>query len=339
LEESALSLVSRTVNNGRLRVYRILLGAGALALLSGSGLLGMVLPETGEARLPSSHSTNRFSSRSSSIQKISSAAVKPRRSSRPDFRPDWSRQKGISALVKSPNVSVLSDPDYEVPDAPDEIAEWLELNDRNHARLGTEMHEQWSQRMQKLEMRERHHLAGQNEELEMANSNRQMGRTFLRSLLATHLRDGLKSAEKNSDPVRAVSKASEKLDFIANTGVNVEVAPEVKFGSRADIIRQRGRLWMNSPWLNGAVDFQVGGDAENAVAGMPVRNERYRVSFDRSLPFELQSGVVFGATSQTMTTSLSRPLAPNLSCTVENRQSLLESAAEQTARFNYQLRF
>jgi len=334
LEESALALVSRSVSNGRLRVRRILLGVGALALLSASGLLGMVLPETGETRLPSSRS-----SRPSSIQKVSGGPAKSRRSSRPDFRPDWSRQKGISALVKSPNVSLLSDPDYEVRDAPDEIAEWLELNDRNHTRLGSEMREQWAQRMQKFEMRERHHLAGQNEEMELADSNWNMGRTFLRSLLATHLRDGLKKAEKNSEPVRVVSKASEKLDFIANTGVNVQVAPEVKFGSKADIIRQRGRLWMNSPWLNGAVDFQVGSEAENAVAGMPVRNERYKVSFNRSLPFELQSGLVYGGTSQTMTTSLSRPLAPNLSCTVENRQSLLESGAEQTARFNYQLRF
>jgi hypothetical protein len=334
LKESALALVSQAFSNGRLRICRILLGVGAFALLSASGLLGMVLPETGETRLPSGRSL-----RPSSIQNVSRTSAKGRRAFRPDFRPDWSRQEGISALVKCPNVSVLSDPDYDVPDAHDEIAEWLDLHERNHARLGREMHEQWSQRMQKFEMRERHNLAGQNEELEVAKSNRKMGRTFLRSLVATHLRDGLKKAEKSSEPVKAISKASEKLDFIANTGVNVEVAPEVKFGSKADIIRQRGRLWMNSPWLNGAVDFQVGGDAESAVAGTPVRNERYKVSFDRSLPFELQSGVVFGGTSQTMTTSVSRPLAPNLSCTLENRRSLMESSAEQTARFNYQLRF
>lgn len=332
MEESALPHWTRPSSISRRRSARFLLGIGLLGVASWSGLLGMGSPESApELRLPSS--------RPSHFHKVSSPPAKKRRSSRPDVRPDWSRQKGISALVKAPNVSVLSDPDYEVPNAPDELAEWLQLNEGNHGRLGTELREQWSQRMQGLEMRERHHLSGQNEELEVATDNSRIGRTFLRSLLATRLRDGLKKAEKKSAPVRVVTKASEKLDFIANTGVNVEVAPAVKFGSRADLIRQNGRVWMNSPWLNGAVDFQVGGDAENAVAGMPVRNERYRLSFDRSLPWNIQSGVVFGGSSQTMTTSLSRPLAPNLSCTLENRQSLLESGAEQTARFNYHLRF
>lgn len=304
------------------RTGRVLLGLGLFGILSGSGLLS-VLPWSVPSDL-------REPSGVSGIHRVSA---------RPDLRPSWSRGRGVTEVVKNPNLSVLGDSGYAVSDTPDALAEWLHARDGGHGRLGNELYQQWSARMEQFEMRERHHLAGQGEELELARSNRTTGSLFLRSLFASRLRDGLKRAEAKSDPVRAITRTNEKLDFMANTGMKLEVAPDVNFGSKADLLRQQGRVWMTSPWLNGSVDFRVGAEAEKVVAGMPTRNERYRVSFERSLPWEMQSNLSYGGTSQTMTTSLSRPLAPHLSCTLESRQNLLESSREQLARLNYQLRF
>lgn len=92
---------------------------------------------------------------------------------------------------------------------------------------------------------------------------------------------------------------------------------------------------MDSPWINGALDFQFGSDELSPAA----TRERYQISLTRLLPWQLHSGFVFGGTSQTVTTSLSKPLLPYLNCTVENRQNFSQSGVEQLARFNYQMRF
>jgi hypothetical protein len=71
--------------------------------------------------------------------------------------------------------------------------------------------------------------------------------------------------------------------------------------------------------------------------------EAVEVKVARPLFWDMHSGVTYGGTSRTMTAHVSRPLAPNLTCSVENRQNVAqgwtESRAEQTARINYRLTF
>jgi hypothetical protein len=97
---------------------------------------------------------------------------------------------------------------------------------------------------------------------------------------------------------------------------------------------------MASPWVNGTVDFRLGfEDWGWALPGAVRTNERYQLSLQRELPLQLQSGLIYGGTTGTMTTSLSRPVLPHLNCTVENRQNIFQAQGEQLARFNYLLRF
>ncbi|NDD91858.1 hypothetical protein EBZ37_07210 [bacterium] len=290
---------------------------GALAVLAFGGLLGMVSePEFSDRRGPAS---------------------------RLDLRPAWSTSSGAGLVAKSPNSSVLSRPQYSAPADPDQVGDWLQPSDGRHLQLERQMKEEWASRVGAMEMRERHNLSNPRDELELSQTNSRMGRMYLRSLLATHLRDSLREAEKNSEPVRVVSQAQRKLEFMATQGMKVEIAPQTRFGSKADVVRQRGSVWMDSPWLNGAVDFQLGeGDSlasSNSVPSSSAVSERYRLTLKRSLPWELQTGMVYGGTSRVMTTSVSRSVLPHLSCALENHRKLSDQYDEQMARLNYQIRF
>ncbi|MBU6374645.1 MAG: hypothetical protein KGQ59_01500 [Bdellovibrionales bacterium] len=263
--------------------------------------------------------------------------------SRLDLRPAWSTSPGPSKIAQSPNSSVLSRPKYSAPPDPDQIAAWLQPSDSGHVQLERQMKEEWTTRVNTLEMRERHNLLAPRDELELSDNNRRLGKMYLRSLVATHLRDSLREAEKNSEPIRVVSNAQRKLEYLAVQGMKVEVAPQTRLGSKADIVRQRGSVWMDSPWLKGAVDFQLG-DVDSIVAANSSANsstvsERYRLSLRRSLPGEIQTGMIYGGTSRIMTTSVSRSLLPHLSCALENHRKVSDSYAEQMARLNYQIRF
>jgi len=274
--------------------------------------------------------------------------------SRADLRPEWVRGSKGSYRIPE-NTSVLNERRQQAmgsSDSEDSDSIWsLSALKRvrtvsphsNQGRLQNQVRERIESMQSQQEYRERHGLLGQQAQLEWANQNRALGRTFLRSLLSMQIRETLQKAEKRSPEVRAVSQVQQKIDFLASTGVAVEVDEGWKFGTRADFPRQMGRVWMNSPLLNGSVDFRVGAQDTGLNETGVLTQEAVQVSVGRELLWEIQSGMTYGGSSKTMTAHVSRPLAPHLNCSVENRQSLIsglsDGRTEQTARINYQLMF
>jgi hypothetical protein len=205
-----------------------------------------------------------------------------------------------------------------------------------------EVRERYERLQQEQETREAQGLLGQQHQQEWFSQNQALGRTFLRSLLNMQIQDSLRRAERGSPEIAAVVKVQQKIDRVIMSGITVQTQSGFRFGSRADLPRQTGRVWMSSPLLHGSVDFRVGGDtglAEPGAGRSGASPEALQVTVGRELPWEIQSGVIYGGTSQTVTTQLSRPISPHLTCSVENREGIRDSSSEQTARINYQLRF
>lgn len=161
------------------------------------------------------------------------AIFSPNGAAASDFRPAWSKQPGVLSVLKNPNSSVLYDPHYREIEEGNGWAESVRRSSIQTSALQEQVREEWAQIQTRLEVRERHHLVGQNEQLEASNRYWQLGRTYLRSLFSTQIRDSLKKAEKNSDSVRAVVQAQQKIDFMANQGLKVEmVSTSLGFASR-----------------------------------------------------------------------------------------------------------
>lgn len=257
---------------------------------------------------------------------------------RPDLRPLWSRgAKSAADIARQPNISILAVPQYQGPVVVNPITEWLSTDDAGHDRRESSIRAEWLDLTDDLTTREHHQLDSQQEQLTLAQRGKSLGRAFLRSLLVTRVRESLKKVEKRSDPVRMVSQAQQTIDRMAGQGMNMNVGSRFRLGSRADLLQQRGQVWMQSPFFNGSFDFQLG--PLDLPPDQLALVDRYRVSVNRELPLQFSTAWSYGATTQTMTTTLSRPLLPHLSCTLENRQYLLDSTAEQMARLNYQLVF
>jgi hypothetical protein len=271
---------------------------------------------------------------------------------RADLRPDWVRGSGWVAHQIQENASTLSQRRLKALDEGDSDSIWslsalkrsrTVAPNSSQGRLQNQVRERLDHLQQEVEIREKHGLLDQQTRMNWADQNRALGRTFLRSLVSLQIRDSLQKAEKRSPEVRAVSKVQQKLDFLATTGVAVRVDEDWSFGSKADLPRQTGRLWMSSPFLNGSVDFRVGAQDTGLNEPGVAAPEAVQVSVGKDLPWDLQSGMTYGGSSRTMTAHVSRPLAPHLTCSVENRQRLApgfaDSRSEQTARINYQVVF
>lgn len=262
-----------------------------------------------------------------------------------DFRPEWRRRSGFMGQNLEQNTSVLGRRDSAEPPAAQDDSIWsLSVLEKSAAvsansgqgRLQRDVRERLEKMEQERETGERHHLLGQQQMLDWSQQNRALGRTFLRSLLSMQIRDSLKKAEKRSPEVRAAARVQEKVDWLATQGVTVAVDEQWSFGTRADFPRQTGRLWMNSPILNSTLDFRVGGQETGLGASS---DEAVRLAVGRPLLWDIESGVVYGGSSRTVTTQLSRPLSANLTCSLENRQVWADPKSEQTARVNYQVVF
>ncbi len=260
---------------------------------------------------------------------------------RADLRPDWLRGSGSAAHRVPENSSVLSSRSRVGPGRI--IPKILILPDPAQSRVQSRVRERLDTLHQDREDREHHGLLGQQAERDWMLQNRALGKAYLRSMLTAQFQESLKKAEQSSPEVRAVTQVHQRIDAIVKKGVVVKVNESWGFGTRADLPSQSGRLWLKSPFLNGSVDFRVGAQEQVLLDPGAAAPEAVEVKVARPLFWDMHSGVTYGGTSRTMTAHLSRPLATNLTCSVENRQHLAQrwtdSRTEQTARINYRLTF
>lgn len=257
----------------------------------------------------------------------------------PELRPEWTRKSRKNGPFCTPqaNSSHLASRETELLDnhEPGLLQELLTVESTSHGRLQSELRDEWDSMTRQQDLRQRHQLFGMSEQQERSDQSRRIGQLFLRSLMVNRVRESVQKGGRKSEAIRVAVKTNEHIEAFSAKGLSVEPAPGLEFGSRADLIRQRGAVWMNSPLLDGRLDMDFGTPAAaNGASG-----DRLRVSVVRPLPWDFSSGLVYGLNSRMTTTSLSQRMTPNLVWTIENHQRIFESTSEQVARFNYQFRF
>lgn len=174
----------------------------------------------------------------------------------------------------------------------------------------------------------------------------------LRSMLSYQATEGMENAEKKSEGVRTFRKAQKKVNEVARQSLAVDVPEaETRFGSKADLPAQKARVWMQSPIVDGSVDWIFGPraytlDPIEAVQGVndSDREERVRFSLTRDLPLDLKSGLTYGASTTRVTARLMRELTPGLQAELFSMRGVNSARAnmdrpEQAFKLQYGLRF
>ncbi len=177
----------------------------------------------------------------------------------------------------------------------------------------------------------------------------------LRHVLSYQIQHTLKKAEKNSADIRTFREVHETVGRIAKGDMSVlgtqkKSSFQFKMGTRTDLPKQSGSLWVESSLVNSVFDVQFGKPwavdpwSFESIGG--AKNERYRLAVFRQLPlWNLQSRVQYGLSSTTLTTSLSKQLTEQLRCEVGTIQGLdplragRPQTVEETMKLEYGLRF
>jgi hypothetical protein len=162
---------------------------------------------------------------------------------------------------------------------------------------------------------------------------------------ADEIKDGVRKAPAAVKTTAAVLAAI----ALAGTGqpVKVDLENDTRLIARTDISSKQGEVKLTTPWLNTGFDYQGQVPQEIAVNqtnGTTVQ-ERFRLTADRGIPvWNLRSGVVYGGTTNTVSATLTKPLAPGLSAAVSSSQQLDTSTppvttAGQSVSVKYEVRF
>jgi hypothetical protein len=137
--------------------------------------------------------------------------------------------------------------------------------------------------------------------------------------------------------------------------VNLRFTDESRFTFRTSIRDRLGQIELHSPfiygslevhpeandrytlWGNSGVDFGKAMDFNHVV---DFEGERYQFKLARSLPFvDLNSFVLYGSSSNTVTGSVSRQLTPSLSAAVDSVYYLTPYAADHTSEERVRLKY
>jgi hypothetical protein len=105
--------------------------------------------------------------------------------------------------------------------------------------------------------------------------------------------------------------------------MRVKVGDSAQLMARTDVRSSKGQLGFNSDYLNGLMEM----DARNPdrfdstdprFADASQNNERYKLWVGRPLILDVTGGMTYGSSTQTVATSLSRPLTDNMICVVDS---------------------
>ena len=261
-----------------------------------------------------------------------------------DLRPTWASEGRTSAMSQL-NASFFI-PGVKSVNQVEEEAFQDFIFERQ---MSSHMRQRYEDLYREFELQEKYDLVDADERRLQHQRNRDFGRFYLRSLFSFHVTEGIKRAEKNSEEMRTFKRVHDKVEHVMRQGVQLDISERFKVGSRADIPRQRARVWMISPVVNGAFEMAVG----SAQAGDPTakaldpsrRDERYRLSLTRQVPvLNLDSAVTYGSSSSSVTASLSKQFSNNLTCVLDRSQPMPSTrselrVAEQSAKVVYRLEF
>jgi hypothetical protein len=292
-------------------------------------------------------------------------AAKPNQRQLAGLKPSWARQyqlTGRADLERQPNLVYLNDRQRNQSIAdPDLLTEQLEtLFDPGQAA-------EWRTRYQSMSFQyERRRQAGLSTPADDAAYIHAVG--SMRGDIEQKTKNyQLKQSEgtairvvRRNPYVKPLAAPGVILaGFYIGKPVNLRLSSESRFTFRTSIRDRLGQIELHSPfiyWLfevhpqasqqytllgNPAVDF---GKAMNFDHVVDFESERYQLKVARHLPFvDLNSFVLYGSSSNTLTGSISKQLTPSISAAVDSVYYLTPYAAdrsmEERVRLKYSISF
>jgi hypothetical protein len=123
----------------------------------------------------------------------------------------------------------------------------------------------------------------------------------------------------------------------------VELSSSTRIEASTNFVEDRAQFRLMSDWVQGQFDFTGNPQGVQQAQLDPTQvQERYRFSLTRNLSiWNLSSGLIYGATSQSVSAQISKPIANNLTCVVDTRRPLTGNAmpAEEKVTLQYGIRF
>jgi hypothetical protein len=153
-------------------------------------------------------------------------------------------------------------------------------------------------------------------------------------------RGRLVEAMKESETMRPALYAATVGAACTGSPIQVRVNKDLEIISKTDFANQKGDFQFNSNVLNGNV--YISGQAPVNNVDPTIRDERVKLSVNRAIPqTDMVSAITFGSTTNSLTASISKPLAAGLNAEVGASQALGAnlSHSDQVVKVNYQVRF
>jgi hypothetical protein len=262
-----------------------------------------------------------------------------------NLSPQWTSQE---ALWMSPNTSLLNNIHYSNSENP--FDPYIEK------RAAVEIRQQYDDINRDYEFRRSYGLVDSYSEQAHTDQMSSLGQSAMQrfeSYNGQQTEQGAKAMmNRNPDlhplmgPIGVVGGAAA---LYRGSGVNMRVTDDTKVRAKASVRDRTGGLELNSPVIHGSIDMKVSTPSTVDPSAPPPldplsRDERYRVSLSRALPFDIASGISYGTTTSTMSASLSKRLTTNLTAVVgaartmdQNLEAL--SPSEQSLKFLYGIHF
>jgi hypothetical protein len=149
-----------------------------------------------------------------------------------------------------------------------------------------------------------------------------------------------RQANQRGDVSQSVVTTGAVTGVVSGNPVNLNLSDDSKVSTRTDFVHGNGEVKLTTPAMNCAVSMDARSASDPGTAALN-NTERYKVVFSRSLPLELSSNVVYGASTQTTRGEISRPIVDHVVAAFDSVHGSDASGipSEQIVRLGYGINF
>ena len=198
-----------------------------------------------------------------------------------------------------------------------------------------EMRQQYEDMVRDYELRKRYSLIELQEEKEHNNQVTGFTKNVLTTVRKEHTNRQLKLLRKaaEKDPYLGKLAKPAALAFALYATYNGEpvrlnVSDDTQLSVKTIAPERKAGISVSSPLINTSLDFASAApsarDPYSPASSDPLQNdERYRISLSRAIPVvDISTGLSYGTTTNTVTTSLSRQLTDHLNCIFDAQRTI-----------------
>ena len=274
----------------------------------------------------------------SSLVALSAACAFAASSEDADFRPVWMADQA----VYSQNSALLYS-DQNPSFMPQTLSQQMLSN---HAVQDIE--QQYLARTRDYDMRKNSGIATTVDEGSYVSDVTSMGKSMYTAARMTPLRQyqqGFHDSASQGGVSKPVAVVGTAVALGSGTPIPIDLGDDTRCTWVGDLLNQHGELNLVSPFLNAHVEMNMKDAAQDPSQPLDPTGdaERYKVSVNREVAFQVTSSVTYGSSSSSFAASLSRPIISNLSGSVNTTrpvgESLSGSPAQVAGGLSYGLTF